>query len=151
MKALTLHQPWASLVADGIKKVETRSWPPPISLVDERFAIHAGLQISGTDFGLTADDPKAMPRGAVVCTVVLETAYRVAYLKYHKYNSERLPYAMFGKTIPGVAPVHASIEIDRYGDFSPGRWVWLLRDIEKLDPPIPARGRQRLWNWEMPT
>lgn len=26
MKALTLHQPWASLVAVGAKKIETRSW-----------------------------------------------------------------------------------------------------------------------------
>ena len=26
MKALTLHQPWASLIAIGAKKIETRSW-----------------------------------------------------------------------------------------------------------------------------
>lgn len=27
MKALTLHQPWATLVAEGVKTIETRSWP----------------------------------------------------------------------------------------------------------------------------
>lgn len=27
MKALTLYEPWASLVALGAKKIETRSWP----------------------------------------------------------------------------------------------------------------------------
>ena len=45
MKALTLHQPWASLIADGRKTIETRSWPPPRTLVGERIAIHAGRQI----------------------------------------------------------------------------------------------------------
>ena len=32
MKALTLHQPWASLIAHGVKTIETRSWAPPRSL-----------------------------------------------------------------------------------------------------------------------
>jgi hypothetical protein len=27
MKAITLHQPWATLVAIEQKKIETRSWP----------------------------------------------------------------------------------------------------------------------------
>ena len=39
MKALTLHQPWATLVAVGEKRIETRSWS-----TDYRgpLAIHAG-------------------------------------------------------------------------------------------------------------
>ncbi len=39
MKALTLHQPWASLIACGRKRIETRSWK-----TDYRgpLAIHAG-------------------------------------------------------------------------------------------------------------
>jgi len=27
MKAISLHQPWASMIADGRKTIETRSWP----------------------------------------------------------------------------------------------------------------------------
>ena len=26
VKSLTLHQPWASLIAHGVKSIETRSW-----------------------------------------------------------------------------------------------------------------------------
>ena len=37
MKALTVYQPWASLIALGEKKIETRSWPTnyrgPLALV----------------------------------------------------------------------------------------------------------------------
>lgn len=34
-----------------------------------------------------------------------------------------------------------------FGDFTPGRFGWVLEDIELLPEPIPARGFQRLWEW----
>ena len=34
------------------------------------------------------------------------------------------------------------------GDWTPGRYAWELDNIELLPLPIPARGRQGLWNWE---
>ena len=37
---------------------------------------------------------------------------------------------------------------DPYGNFGPGRWAWLLEDVERLDPAVPARGRQGFWNWK---
>lgn len=42
MNAITLHQPWATLVALGVKTIETRSWPAPKSAIGQRLAIHAG-------------------------------------------------------------------------------------------------------------
>ena len=42
MKAITLWQPYASLLVAGRKPHETRSWPPPDSLLGARIAIHAG-------------------------------------------------------------------------------------------------------------
>lgn len=44
MKALTLHQPWATLIALGVKSIETRSWRAPASLIGQRIAIHAGAK-----------------------------------------------------------------------------------------------------------
>lgn len=41
MKALTLHQPWASLIALRVKTIETRSWPAPEPLIGQHLAIHA--------------------------------------------------------------------------------------------------------------
>ena len=40
-----------------------------------------------------------------------------------------------------------AVEIDPHGDFSVGRWLWLLTDVERVDPPIPARGYQKVWTW----
>ena len=45
MYAITLHQPWASLIALGIKTVETRSLPAPALLVGQTIVIHAGKQV----------------------------------------------------------------------------------------------------------
>lgn len=42
MKALTLHQPWATLIALNVKTIETRSWRASVSLIGQRIAIHAG-------------------------------------------------------------------------------------------------------------
>ncbi|MCY4560236.1 MAG: ASCH domain-containing protein [Chloroflexi bacterium] len=45
MYAITLHQPWASLIALGLKTVETRSWPAPARLVGQTVAVHAGKRV----------------------------------------------------------------------------------------------------------
>lgn len=37
-----------------------------------------------------------------------------------------------------------------FGDYNPGRFAWILNDVRPLKTPIPAKGRQRLWNWDMP-
>ena len=38
--------------------------------------------------------------------------------------------------------------IDPWGDFSAGRWLWFLDDVEALPKPVPAVGRQSLWSWD---
>src|SRR5262245_34476504 len=41
MKAISLWQPWASLIAIGTKTMETRDWAPPREYLGGRIAIHA--------------------------------------------------------------------------------------------------------------
>ncbi len=52
MKAITLHQPWASLVAQGIKTIETKSWSTHYR---GRLAIHASKRIP--DVEILEDGP----------------------------------------------------------------------------------------------
>ena len=35
-----------------------------------------------------------------------------------------------------------------FGDYSPGRYAWVMKDAVLFDKPIPASGKQGLWNWE---
>uniref|UniRef100_A0A0E0KLW3 ASCH domain-containing protein n=1 Tax=Oryza punctata TaxID=4537 RepID=A0A0E0KLW3_ORYPU len=43
---LTMHQPWASLLVHGIKRVEGRSWPSPLT---GRLWIHAASKVPDPD------------------------------------------------------------------------------------------------------
>lgn len=147
MRALTVWQPWASLIAVGAKPYEFRSWPAPAWIVGQRIAIHAGVRkpkrgeieqlrlICRTGKGRRAglfeaealpilEHPEALWFGAIVCTAVVGE------------------------------PIHASTGLpalgierndsDRREHFN---WAWPLTDVARLAPPVPARGAQGFWNW----
>lgn len=144
MKALTLHQPWATLVAISAKKIETRSWD---TTYRGPLAIHAGKEIPKNwrfmdgdawrevlgplvglnDYGLPNID--RLPRGEIIA---------VAHL------SATVPIS---NSIPHVTRIGAEHEPE-FGDYTPGRFAWLFGAVRALKTPVPCRGRQRLW--EMP-
>jgi activating signal cointegrator 1 len=117
IKALTLWQPWARLIWDGRKKIETRSWE---ILYRGPLAIHAGKKVDKEACRAFGYDPAIIPLGAVLCIVSVQGCVRFPH-----------PYA----------------PPDPYGDFSPGRYGFLLSMLEKLPMPIPAVGHQGLWDW----
>lgn len=41
MKAITVKQPWASLIIHGIKDIENRTWPCPKKYIGQRVLIHS--------------------------------------------------------------------------------------------------------------
>jgi hypothetical protein len=131
MYAISLHQPWASFIAKGIKPFETRGWAPPRWLIGKRIAIHAGSKVRTVmdrQWAVRRGVP-GLPLGAIVCTAVLAGAYRMGV-------AER---------VPGSAPLGNAFRIDEYGDYSPGRWAWWLTEVDQLEPPIATRGAQGFW------
>lgn len=46
MQGLTIHQPWAWLIANGYKTIETRNWPTDYR---GKLAIHAGRTLASED------------------------------------------------------------------------------------------------------
>ena len=168
MRALTLWQPWASLIAEGVKTIETRSWPAPKDLVGERFAIHAAAKMTREQRSIAYADPigralndvgimlggdcAALPLGAVVATARLAACLpMVPWNDPQQRNGEHRLFVderSIWRTNPrGGGPLNMTTQLP-YGDFAPGRWGWLLADVEKLPEPVPAKGRQRLWRWE---
>lgn len=127
MKALTLWQPWATLIAIGAKSIETRSWgtsyrgPLAIHAANRDLAYHEMILFENLLKGVI------MPLSRVVAICELVDVQRIDYEWPHLSQLER-----------------------RLGDFSIGRYAWLLRGVQPLDPPVPARGRQGLWDWERP-
>lgn len=135
MKALSIWQPWASLIAVGAKRFETRSWPTryrgPIAIhaarawheecaeVFSRYAVQADLAPSiGIDPPLLKHD---LPFGAIVAIAVLADCVPTTQLR-DQILGERV-----------------------LGNFTPGRFAWRLDRVERILQPIPFTGRRGLW------
>jgi hypothetical protein len=132
--ALTLWQPWASLLTEGVKWWETRSWRPPESLIGRRIAIHAAAR------RMPQAEMASMPELAAICA------------REHLVLSA-LPYGAVIGTVRVVAAYRTTlVRIDlgeqrALGDWSVGRWAWRLNDVVEFSDPIPCLGLQRLWTW----
>lgn len=97
MKAISLKQPWANLVADGKKTIETRKW---------------STKYRGDLIICSSQNPKIKPYGKALCIVEL-------------YD---------------VRPMTRTDEKKAHIKFYPGAYAWMLRNLRKIDPPIPVKG-----------
>jgi hypothetical protein len=166
MKAITLHQPWASLVGRG-KSIETRSWFTPHR---GPVAIHAAASVPAyaidamidsaamrnalIEAGCIEFNKEGMPRksnqrvGASLC----RDALRQLPLGAVVATCRLVACKCTSTQIRGVdAPcqwVEELSDTDRAcGDFGPYRFGWFLEDIQILPEPIPVKGMQGLWEW----
>ena len=162
MKALTIQQPWASLITMGVKIIETRSWS---SKYRGPLAIHAGLKKANIDDDAEVWEPLLDPDrvgrlrtplnlGAVVATcelVAVVPIFTVDGLFSASGASNRPRVEAEGDeawfSVSGEGDWQDISDQLSYGDFSPGRFAWLLSNIIPIDP-IPVKGHQGLWNWD---
>ena len=147
MRAITVIQPWASLIGDGHKTSETRSWGPPNSLKGQRIAIHAGKNREDLDaFPDIYGDGKQLPLGSIVCTAQLVGAIRVAQSRrVGEHILVRGDYKIVYSRDPLDANDPYEVKVDDYGDYSVGRWIWLLQDVERVNHHKAIRGHLGLW------
>ena len=150
MKALTIWQPWASLIMAGVKPYEFRSWAAPRSLVGQRIAIHAGARPMRAAEIHELLEHLGLPRTArgtglaVAASIpILERAWRRPELFPLKHV---LGTALLGQPRRAceIYPDDFSSDSDR---LEHSNWAWPLTAIEHLEPPVPARGAQGLWDW----
>jgi len=128
MRALTLWQPWAGLIAQGIKLVENRTWEPPEHLLGTRIAIHAGKTVDHEaieDLYEDGLDPHRLGemRGAALCVVTLE-----------RFVAERYTSGL-------RCPLSLTREQARFYNGPVG---FVLSDIVTIDP-VPCKGAQGFW------
>lgn len=133
MKAITLHQPWASLLVHGHKRYETRHWMPGYF---GEIAIHAGkkwdAELEAITLRFMRDFPEtreilnleSLPMGAVLGICDLTGFYRT------DNHRDRL----------GAKEL-------AFGNFADRRWAWRMESLVVFQRPIPARGQQGIWDW----
>ena len=142
MRGLTMTQPWATLVAIGENTIETRSWNTqfrgPIAIhAAKAFPSDARALCDTTPYRQALADAgyhsaAELPRGSVIARAELidVMAFSRASLREVRERARR-----------GEFPRH---EAD-FGDFSAGRFGFVLADVQQLPEPIPARGMLGLW------
>ena len=174
MKAITIYQPYASLIACGEKRFETRGHKVNYR---GRIAIHAGMKriIPGSgnpdfmqfleaankalgfasyefadpdlpeEFSTFYAGTAGLPHGAVIAIGYLEACFQVGGV----YKDSG-----YATLIGEGSPIdHRRIGSQEmlFGDWTPGRYVWEISGVRPLLEPIPCRGLQGLWNWEPPS
>ncbi len=130
MKAITLWEPWATLVAYGYKRFETRSWPthyrgPLVIQAAKRIPRSAELRPGPIREALAAIGVAGdFPFGCALAVVDVTAVYRTeAVLVKEMVIGDELAF----------------------GDYGPGRYAWRLENLRRLAQPVPLRGRQGLW------
>jgi hypothetical protein len=156
-KAITLYQPWASLWAVQAKLYETRTWQ---TRYRGPIAIHAGLNFINSfpeEFGERAHAAlkvalpgftfmHKLPRGAVIATAELVECWECS-TKTACGNIRLRREASRSIYLGDVIELPCGSNEIHFGDFRLGRYAWELANVKLLPEPIPARGRQGLWEW----
>ncbi len=128
MKALTLWQPWAGAMAEGLKTIETRSWRTSYR---GELAIHASKRVQATlevqtifrwaSAGVKMPELSCVHRGEVLAVVQLVDC------------------------IPVEEAVELFPDQVQFGDFSPGRFAWITKRPRRLGAGVVFTGQQGLW------
>lgn len=126
IRALSIRQPWAALILDGLKTVENRTWP---TAWRGTLVIHTGTRPDpATTYvqqaqrvGLTPRGDRGTPLGAYLGAVELVNVH------HHR-------------DCPGWNPGCDPYWAER------GLWHWVLHNPRWLADPLTGPGRLRLWS-----
>jgi len=138
---LSLWQPWASLLATGLKQIETRDWPTKIrgqvaihaTKKPFRWADYEGRQWDQFNHHLDACyrreqiDPWSLPLHQILAIGEL---------------ADCVPVESIRETL---SPQELA-----FGDYSDGRYALIFKNVRQLASPIEIDGGQKLWFWDAP-
>ena len=125
MKALTVRNPWASLIVNGYKKYEFRSWKTNYR---GKILIHAGLSLEKDMLNRFKDYNLDCITGAIIGEADIVDCILV--------DDE------FNNKLRNIDPIvyGRSNHVETY--------AWQLENVKKYDAPIYIKGKLGLWNYE---
>ena len=153
LRALTLWQPWATLVIAGVKPFEFRRWPAPKWIWNERIAIHAGarpVKRREIDELIASIRLEGGWGTALVPGPALEILLRMQAQPELVPTSAVLGTAVLGRPVPAAQAVVQAYGKSFRGDsdrIDHSVFGWPLTDIRLFAPPIEAKGAQGFWWW----
>ena len=131
IKVLSIIEPWATLIKEKKKYIETRTWKTSYS---GELYIHASKKkINIKDEHIT-DLLELIPNvemgyGKIICRCKLVDCIYIDENFKEEISKNNQEYLC--------------------GDFNIGRYAWILEDIIPLVKPIEAKGQLNIWNYEI--
>lgn len=126
MKAISIREPFATLIKDGIKHVETRSWKTNYR---GKIYIHSCVAKDKIKDYIQPLIKSELQYGYILCSadlvdcIYMDESY-IERVKKEDYNNYLC------------------------GRYEPGRYGWVLENVEVLEKPIPAKGQLGIWNYK---
>lgn len=162
MKALTIWQPWASLIVAGAKPFEFRGWRAPRSLIGQRIVIHAAArridpaEVASVFVALRDREISDGHRITAAETCLHpEAALPILARAWSPGEEAPLPLAAgIGTAIVGEPrnglEIAEEFGVPRANDSNRDQhanWGWPMLEVERWDLPVSMKGRQGVWNW----
>ena len=122
MKVITLKQPWATLVSEGIKEYEFRSWKTNYR---GKVLIHAGAGIDKKEMERFKDLNLKYPSKRIIAEVEIEDCLELDDKLNQKIISEN-----------NIA----------YGSKIRTGYAWKLKNVKKIKSNKEINGKLGLWN-----
>lgn len=130
MKAITIKQPWASLIVEGIKDIENRTWPTKFR---GRVLIHASVQ-----------PVKCLPSN------LLNPLQYAQVFTANKLSALNGPNGAIIGSVEIVDCVinHSSVWAIKTEDFHIKKcYNWVLANPIQFPEPIPVKGKLSFWDY----
>lgn len=125
VKVLTLKQPWATLVAEGIKKYEFRTWKTNYR---GKVLIHAGAGVDKKELSRFKDLNLEYPSKKIIAEVEIEDCLELDDKLNDKIIQEN-----------NIA----------YGSKKRTGYAWKLKNVKKIDINKEINGKLGLWNIDL--
>ncbi len=142
LRVLSLHNPWACLMASGVKTTETRSWGDEIKYRGD-VAIHASKAMDKEEKALCLETPfsdELVKGGWKTLRDIMATGGHVICV-VELYDIVQMTPEM-------CRQVEQENPLDfEFGAWDPGRYAWRTRNVRRLDKPVELRGLQGLYTW----
>lgn len=129
MKVVSIIEPWASLIKEKVKYIETRSWKTNYR---GKIYIHASLK----------KVPKKDERINNLIDLLKDKDF-----KYGHIIAEATLVDCIYMDEEFISKIKNNNQEYICGEYSIGRYAWVLEDIKELSKPIPAKGSLGIWNY----
>lgn len=129
MKVLSIKEPFATLITNGIKKIETRSWKT--NYRGELFIHASGKTLAKefltNDFVINLIKDMDMNYGNIICKCNLVDCIYMDDEFIENIKKNQIEY--------------------NCGEYKVGRYAWIIDDIKPIYP-IPTKGKLNIWNYD---